>query len=691
MGALLLGASMGSAALSLGRIQGAAWIGKPLNVQIQVQFDTDEDQQIECLDAQVFYGDTLLETGRVAVRLLPLITDRAGAAQGLSVTATALIDEPIVTINLRVGCQPKASKRYVLFADVPTNVVEPLAAPRSAALPAVLVPSADSKPTVAAPKVVAMPPVVRRVPIARAEPVAPTPPGVVARPNKPPRLPAKARLKLDPLDLQADYGPVLRVSDVLLTLPREDTQKRSEAAALWQALNASPETLMQEDARTQRLQKDIQSLYSVTTENQKGLITLAGKTQAAESGRYANGLVFSLVALWIASMVVLVWVWRRMRAQQVTNWAEGLDAADSVMPHMAPNHPAFRSPSPPEPVVMAPKPERVVVAPPVEAPLIEVDFDLDLMESSESELMSVGAIYSPNAATAPVIAVAPHPRDAALSPAAARAAGHVDFSLSVSPGARAIDSGELLDARQQAEFFVSLGQHDKAIDILTTRIAQVGESSPLVCLDLLKIYHAQGREREFEFMRTEFNHWFAGRVSAFSEFDQVGRSLEHYPQIMQRIVALWPNPSVLEYIEGCIYQHSDEGDGVVFDLQAYLELLFLHGVAKRIVRQADAPDDTGALELLRIPPRPPVKHVPDAAAIPVPTHRAGAHLRGSRPRDLKGEPDPEDDVETRGAPLSVMRVPPSVSLPDPATAQAARKNTDDKKPGLTDFNFLDLR
>ena len=699
--------SMGSFGLSLGRLQGTAWVGQALDIQIPAQLDHNEDANPDCLGADVQYGETLLEPSRVSVRWVATATRAGGSGQAVRVMATVLIDEPIVSVNLRVGCQQKLFKRYVLFADVPTNIVEPPAQTRQsvqsvarAATPAVLSPAvsvdgrAETRRPAESVKVLAQPP----APVAKApgprmakprtEGVLVTMPPVPLPVIKPQRPPSKARLKLDPLDLLVDYAPVLRSSDEMLSLPQEDPKKRSEAAALWQALNASPDGMVEESERLQRQQRDLQKLRTVTSQNEKDLLELAGKTRQAESERYDNALVYSLIALWIFSLLVLFWVWRRMRVQEVRNWAQGLDHEDeNVMHEVSPGQRVRRSG--PEPS-WGSQSKPVADQPLAGGPLTEVDLDLDLMESSESALMPVGAIYSPPAATVPP----PAARVARQSPAAARGVGHVDFELSISPGARAIDSAELVDARQQAEFFMSLGQYEKAIEILTTRIAQVGESSPLVCLDLLKIYHGLGRQAEFDFMRNEFNHWFAGRVPEYLEFGNTGRSLERYPEIMQNIVSLWPAPEVLEYIESCIYQKEEEGAGVVFDLQAYLDLLFLHGVAKRLVRQTDAGDELDTSESLRISPRmqasTPSRQTPKGKAGEASTQPTGAHLRGSRRRGPSAKYDAEMTADTQVLPVIPMPVVPSESLPTIEHEQPPA-TTDSTKPDTTDFNFYGLR
>ena len=249
---------------------------------------------------------------------------------------------------------------------------------------------------------------------------------------------------------------------------------------------------------------------------------------------------------------------------------------------------------------------------------------------------------------------------------------------------RAVDSTELLDVRKQAERFMVMGEVQKAIDVLTTRIAQVGESSPLVCLDLLKIYYREGREPEYEFLRQEFNNWFTGRVPAIDDFGDEGRSLEKYPKVIDQIVALWPDPRVLEYIENCLYHHSSDVYEPDFDLLAYRELLLLHGVAKRIVRQSgDDASDSHAASLVRMAARAPSGDVAEGVGSAEVAHRVGAQHRGAWRRNAVAGPkahDPQADVATSGAPLTAIRLPPVVApepLPD-----------DDPPP---DFDFFNLR
>jgi hypothetical protein len=647
LGVALLSIAMGSVALTLGRTHDVAWVGQSLDVQFQVQSDSVGDLLPGCLAAEVLYGDTQLESSRVSVSAPPSLG--VGAPQSIRVQTSVPVDEPVVTVQLRVGCQQKLSKRYTFLAELPTNVVEPLVRSTSrsetsnarTAQGAMSIRPMQQGFDGSAQAVVAQ----SAATPAALEPVKTKGSGKAA-PMSPPatKKSGGSRLKLDPLDLLMDRDPVLRASNELLTQPKDDGTTRTDAAALWRSMNVSPEQMLQDEARAAALDRDLKSLSAATAQNQKGLIELAGKVQQAESGRYANWLVYSLLGLWGASLLALLWLWRRQRAESASDWLHGRDGPDSMLEQavqkslveypatvtevpLAPVASGVSAPaSAPGPAVAPATATSTVPRPTVDIEL-DIDFDLNLSGPAAAE-------------PAPAIGLAPEPKTPA-HPVPEYARPPRDFYPSGSAALRSCESAELVDVREEAEFFVSLGQFDKAIDILTTRVAQFGESSPLVCLDLLRMYHDLGREAEFEVMRTEFNHWFAGYVPKFSEFGNDGRALEKYPQIMERISALWPSPEVLDYIEGCLYRQAAGDDGVVFDLQAYLDLLLLHGVAKQMVRHADMLQTGNKSEALRIPAPSYAAMAGDASqlaggeAVP---YRAGAQRRGSQFGALKYPP-----------------------------------------------------
>jgi hypothetical protein len=146
--------------------------------------------------------------------------------------------------------------------------------------------------------------------------------------------------------------------------------------------------------------------------------------------------------------------------------------------------------------------------------------------------------------------------------------------------AASLNSEALMDIRQQAEFFVSLGQTDRAVRILKKQIEENTEPNPFVYLDLLSIFHSLSLKTEFQQVRADFNLLFNGQVPEFAFFKNEGQGLESYPDVLSRITALWASPKVLEVIEASIFQDPREAKQPSFDLAAFRDLLLLHGVAQ---------------------------------------------------------------------------------------------------------------
>jgi hypothetical protein len=146
---------------------------------------------------------------------------------------------------------------------------------------------------------------------------------------------------------------------------------------------------------------------------------------------------------------------------------------------------------------------------------------------------------------------------------------------------RPVNAEELFDIQQQADFFMSLGQHSQAIDILQNHISDSVGTSALAYLDLFDIYHKIGQREDFDVLRDEFNRVFNAQVPEFDQYGMSSRGLEDYESAMQRIQALWPSSKVLDVIEESIFR-MPELDAKPFDLEAYRELMLLYAIAKEV-------------------------------------------------------------------------------------------------------------
>lgn len=129
----LLGFALESSGLTIGRPQGAVWIGKPLDIVVPLSLDDAETGSGLCLEAEVVQGDLRIPDRSVTTSLEP---GRSAASSRMRIRSTVTIDEPVVNVNVRAGCETRSTRSYVLLADVPTE----------ASLPSVAMPAPGPRP-----------------------------------------------------------------------------------------------------------------------------------------------------------------------------------------------------------------------------------------------------------------------------------------------------------------------------------------------------------------------------------------------------------------------------------------------------------------------------------------------------------------------------------------------------------------
>lgn len=595
----MLGGSAEVSALTLGRIRGAALVGQPLQLSVQVQADGEDELNAACFAADVFYGDVRIESGRVTV------TTQANAAMKSAVVriaAAARVDEPVVTVYLKSVCEQKTSRRYVLLSDLVSETA-PAAAQEVPLLvqPAPAVVRAESVSAVGTENVAtgrregkasAKRAAAAKTAI-KAESAKSRVPNASAAPKIQAAAPRRSHLKLAPLDMSVERDLILKSSGELLSSPVEDLQKRVEALAMWRALNASAQDVLRDEARLQSLEADLKRLGEVTAKNKLTLQDVTSRLEQSDAQRFANPLIYGLLVALLACLAGLGVLWQKLRksGQGDMPWWGGTDsevgAAHQSRFHeeLADVHGGPISVSQKIGSVVA---EDSIAAPmataltaelaPVAAKSLATGFvDIDL-EMGESVFAPVSKLQS---------AVAPAPITKAHQPATANHE-HADFQPSISGVWRAVNTREMLDVRQQAEFFMTLGQHSEAIRLLQSSIEGSDESNPLLYLDLLKILHTLSRKAEFDRYRVDFNHMFSGIVPEYAVFNVAGAGLDAYPGVCRQIEALWPTDEAVTFIEHSLVRTSSEPLDTGFTLEAFRDLLMLHAVARRMDAWADS-------------------------------------------------------------------------------------------------------
>lgn len=560
IGIALLCAAFGSEALTLGRVRGAALVGQPLNLVIEAQIGAGETAAALCFEADVFHADTRQDASRVRV-----LTEATAQAQTVNVRvlSSAIVDEPVVTVYLRTGCGQKTTRRYVLLADMPSEVaaastlfVPPVAAVTA---PAPAPPSPDvaistgQAQAVRAAEDSGQPRVVKQRPKVKPG-VAPSKRATPDAPGKTGRAPGQARLKLDPLEFLSD-----RIANLAPPTPV-----------------ATPEEILQQQ-RIQTLEGSVKALLAAAAKSEASLVDLKTRLQKAESERFSGPVVYGLIVLLLACLGALALLWSRQRhlPTQGGEWWSG-----SIMPSNAELTPA---PEPlPEPLTDVRKhdetgsshpPDTAVASESAPDSTSSSAVDVDLVDMSDSffdNLVQAGPAQGTSRQPPP-----------SPAPTPARHRGPQ----------RDLHSEEILDIRQQADFFVSLGKAEQGLRILKRQVHESEEPNPSVYLDLLGIVHALSLKSEFQQWRESFNRLFSGLVPEFAFFKQESRDLTSYPDVLAHITALWPTVKAVELIESCIFRDTREAEGQSFELEAFRDLLLLHGVAQRA---ALAPDPLAA-------------------------------------------------------------------------------------------------
>ena len=631
LGLLMLVAAGHGAALTLGRVRGAAVVGQPLDVSIQIQLNADESAGALCLDADVFHADSRQDPGRVRISVDP-------AAQGqlvnARVTSSAYIDEPMVTVYVRAGCSQKSARRYVMLADFPS---EPAAPAIAQSLPLVT-PGLTVPPVVAteAPGNVKQPAasgaaaagIANSMPPAVAtKPADATPrPGAASAVKPAPRVVAAAKPKIakptKPVPIKEVPVPKVAKSPAAVAAPAasiappvtapvqaaassETGQSRlkldplvmltERVASLETSTSAPVVDLAKESLRMQTLENSVKALVEVATKNEANLQDMRLRLQKAETGNVPVQWLYGLVALVLACLAAMAYLWSKLKGLTANpgarnDWWSGA-APVAPVPDVGPAAPNKGKAEAATLVPETPPPTVALQGAGVESqyssltgldddPASELDVSLvEMTESNFDRLMRSGKSHS--AARRGPLPVAP-----AVIPSTTK----------MQPlSARPVNSEQLFDVRQQADFFVSLGQTDQAVQILEKQINDHGETSPLIYLDLLQIFHSLNLKTDFRQFREDFNLLFNGRVSEFSSFKDEGRSLEEYPHVLAHITALWGTRKALMVIEASIFRDSLDDRSAPFDLAAFRDLLLLHAIAQSFTVRDEVTSDLAPL------------------------------------------------------------------------------------------------
>lgn len=658
-------------------------LGQPLDIGFEIRYEgTSDESAASCLNVEVLQGETRMDPARLRLSV------ETGATPGegfVRLRSSQAVDEAVLSVILRAGCNTNATRRYDFLVDFPSEsrlaaaaappvVVQaptpaaplpvapvapaapsatggvapsapPSAAPERAAAPAIPTPAGASGPRPAASPVASRSAPPR--PVARPAPARPavTSPGAKT-PSAPKAAPApveqRPRLVLTPAEGVGRPGAALKSSAQLAVPPGSGAApsapgasaaasaaipassasvpaQRAQAEVLWRALNADPADLASASQKTAELEAANRQLREQMARNEARFNQLMARLEQMETQRTDPNWLYGLGGLALVGFGLAAWFGLRGRGDQNRErsaqwWQPGGSAQED--PRQAKQPVRREDPDPDDDPILESVQASIPGRP--AAPANPKDARREALQSILAERETVEGVdvdvsgtvsqfdrlsaEDAHAGAATGAQRAPAKRAAPSQPAALAsvpsAFGSSSFGNSVAPvapkpGQRAVDPEDLFDLQQHADFFVSLGQYDQAIDVLRKHIAENESTSPLAYLDLLKIYHTLSRTDEFNKLRARFQNVFNARLPAFNAFHEEGRSLDSYPDAIADLQAFWPSAETLEVIEDHLFRSSaGAAGGEGYDLAAYRDLLTLYSLARAV--QGGAPADESA-------------------------------------------------------------------------------------------------
>lgn len=306
------------AALEFGPAPQSIALGQPLDFSVPLRLEPGESTAPDCTIADVTLGDEHLPAPLVRTRLER--TDLRSAL--IRVTSTQAVNEPLVTVELSVGCGSRITRRFVVLADpslapavapsvaappVALPVAEPLRdappPPRAAvAAPASTARAAEPAPAVPRPAPGSAPPATRKPQETRAAPAPRTrasEPAIVA--------PDRPRLRMDVVE------PTATTAKPLATIVEEALQAIEAAAQSASSAGAAASAAPTASTRIAALEKTVLDLHKESQVQRELMLQMQAQLLAAET---ANRWVMPLSIMLTGLTGLAGWLAWRVRQLQ---------------------------------------------------------------------------------------------------------------------------------------------------------------------------------------------------------------------------------------------------------------------------------------------------------------------------------------------------------------------------------------
>lgn len=550
-------------ATSLGAIENTVFIGKPFTASIPIG---EAEDDLGCVRVQLSYGDA------------PVSSTFQLREHILKIRSSTPINEPLLTLEVSADCENPITRSYTLFAEMPvinadkvTRIPSTDSAEHGSQLDAPDTRRAnnqnffgiESSPNTDYIIVQSLPSernsnrrtanehgTTRTQPLQASAANASRP----ATPKASAPIPAAAsdstapRLELDNSDI-LEKDPHLRLAYELLSASHNDPKAREEARARWQAFSnqmtgLEAATALAADANALAVQQKTEALELRMQRSEERIAELQAQLVREKSGsstlRYTLYGVLALLLLGLVALALHRWRLniaqrgKKRSAKEQAWWQQYSHTGAAPLESQGMDLP------------INPAPATNLTGYVHELPVPEVAFDSTLSSDfgdSSHEHKHQHAAQKPH-----------------------------------KPSLTGIEG--LQDAQEQADFFVALGEYERAEKLMRRYIDRNPETSPMAYLNLLGIYHAANKESAFEILREHFNQTFNAHIPDFARFKSDPRDLTSYPDSLEQLQQLWGRSEAIRFIGDLLFRQPHQAKNeTAFAPMAYRELLMLYGIA----------------------------------------------------------------------------------------------------------------
>ena len=153
------------------------------------------------------------------------------------------------------------------------------------------------------------------------------------------------------------------------------------------------------------------------------------------------------------------------------------------------------------------------------------------------------------------------------------------------PRGNSVKVEEISDVTQEAEFWISMNDPQRAIEILAAQEQLEHPDSPVPWLFLLDLYRTVNDQQKYDRLRDRFIVFFNANIPEFeTDLSTLpSRHLEDFPHLMQKICEAWNGNNIISYLESLLVDDR-EGKRAGFDLPVYRDILMLLGIAHELDR-----------------------------------------------------------------------------------------------------------